>query len=131
MLPGAGCSSLRPLSRRKDSASSPVSLRDARRLAKIFNTESCWLVSIDGSEDAKTRWQMLEEVLGSKRSRNDRLPIFLFGDELTAEMVPANVLKHANAFMRLFEDSPEFLARSSCARRSSTSIASRRRCSRR
>ncbi len=54
---------------------------------------------------------MLEEVLAAKRSRNDRLPIFLFGDERTAEMVPARVLKHANAFMRLFEDSPEFLAR--------------------
>ena len=26
-------------------------------------------------------------------------------------MVPASVLRHANAFMRLFEDSPEFLAR--------------------
>ena len=26
-------------------------------------------------------------------------------------MVPASVLKHANAFMHLFEDSPEFLAR--------------------
>ena len=44
-------------------------------------------------------------------ARNDRLPIFLFGDERTAEMVPASVLKHANAFMRLFEDSPEFMAR--------------------
>ena len=39
------------------------------------------------------------------------MPIFLFGDERTAETVPANVLKHANAFMRLFEDTPEFLAR--------------------
>ena len=29
----------------------------------------------------------------------------------TAEMVPASVLRHANAFMRLFEDSPEFMAR--------------------
>ena len=88
-----------------------ISYADAQRLAKIFNTESCWLVSVDGSEDTKTRWQILEEVLATKRARNDRLPIFLFGDELTAEMVPANVLKHANAFMRLFEDSPEFLAR--------------------
>ncbi len=58
-----------------------------------------------------TQWQILEEVLAAKRRRNDRLPIFLFGDERTAEMVPARVLKHANAFMRLFEDSPEFLAR--------------------
>ena len=43
--------------------------------------------------------------------KNDRLPIFLFGDDTTAEMVPATVLRHANAFMRLFEDSPEFMAR--------------------
>lgn len=88
-----------------------VSYKDAKRLAEIFNNESCWLISVDGSEDAKTRWQVLEEVLSAKRSRNTRLPIFLFGDELTAEQVPANVLKHANAFMRLFEDSSEFMAR--------------------
>src|SRR4051794_9771402 len=88
-----------------------VSYDDARRLATIFNSESCWLVSVDGSENAATKWEILEEVLAAKRGRNDRLPIFLFGDELTAEMVPADVLQHANAFMRLFEDSPEFLAR--------------------
>ncbi|TIM39443.1 Orn/Lys/Arg decarboxylase N-terminal domain-containing protein [Mesorhizobium sp.] len=88
-----------------------LTYKDARRLAQIFNNESCWLISVDGSEDAETRWQVLEEVLAAKRSRNDRLPIFLFGDELTAEMVPTRVLKHANAFMRLFEDSPEFIAR--------------------
>jgi arginine decarboxylase len=88
-----------------------VSYEDARRLVKIFNSESCWLISVDGMEDPSTRWQILEEVLAAKRGRNDRLPIFLFGDELTAEMVPASVLKHANAFMRLFEDSSEFLAR--------------------
>ena len=89
-----------------------VSYEDARRLVNVFNSESCWLVSVDGvGRRAHTQWQILEEVLAAKRSRNDRLPIFLFGDELTAEMVPASVLKHANAFMRLFEDSPEFLAR--------------------
>ena len=63
---------------------------------------------------SRRRWQILEEVLAAKRRRNDRLPIFLFGNELTAEMVPASVLKHANAFMRLFEDSPEFIARVIC-----------------
>jgi arginine decarboxylase len=88
-----------------------LSYEDARRLVNVFNTESCWLVSVDGVEDERTRWQVLEEVLGAKRQRNDRLPIFLFGDQLTAEMVPSNVLRHANAFMRLFEDSFEFMAR--------------------
>jgi arginine decarboxylase len=88
-----------------------LSYADARRLVNVFNTESCWLVSVDGAESSPEQWQILEEVLAAKRGRNDRLPIFLFGDERTAEMVPASVLKHANAFMRLFEDSPEFLAR--------------------
>jgi arginine decarboxylase len=90
---------------------SGLSYADARRLVNVFNTESCWLVSVDGAEATPEQWQILEEVLAAKRSRNDRLPIFLFGDERTAETVPASVLKHANAFMRLFEDSPEFLAR--------------------
>jgi len=88
-----------------------VSYADAQRLVEVFNSESCWLVSLDGTEAGPKQWQILEEVLAAKRRRNDRLPIFLFGDERTAEMVPASVLKHANAFMRLFEDSPEFLAR--------------------
>jgi arginine decarboxylase len=88
-----------------------VGYEDARRLVHVFNSESCWLVSVDGVEDSATRWEVLEEVLTAKRRRNDRLPIFLFGDYTTAEMVPASVLRHANAFMRLFEDSPEFMAR--------------------
>ena len=88
-----------------------IGYEDARRLVHIFNTESCWLISVDGAENDATRWQILEEVLLAKRGRNDRLPIFLFGDNTTAEMVPTSVLRHANAFMRLFEDSPEFIAR--------------------
>jgi arginine decarboxylase len=90
---------------------SGLSYDDALRLAEIFNTESCWLVSVDGAEAGAKQWDRLEAMLAAKRRRNDRLPIFLFGDERTAEIVPARVLKHANAFMRLFEDSPEFLAR--------------------
>src|SRR5580765_3197512 len=62
-----------------------LSYDDARRLVNVFNTESCWLVSVDGTEAEATRWQILEEVLAAKRNRNDRLPIFLFGDQLTAE----------------------------------------------
>ncbi|MGE5128775.1 MAG: Orn/Lys/Arg decarboxylase N-terminal domain-containing protein [Sphingomonadaceae bacterium] len=88
-----------------------ISYDDAQRLVEVANNESCWLVSIDGAEAGPAQWELLEDVLARKRRRNVLLPIFLFGDERTAEMVPAGVLKHANAFMRLFEDSPEFLAR--------------------
>lgn len=88
-----------------------LSYEDASRLATIFNNESCWLVSVDGIESSPTQWQVLEEMLAAKRARNDKLPIFLFGDVHTAETVPSTVLKHANAFMRLFEDSAAFMAR--------------------
>ena len=84
-----------------------------------------------GQGGSTARWQVLEEVLAAKRHRNDRLPIFLFGDERTAEMVPASVLKHANAFMRLFEDSLSSWPASLPARQIFTSSAYRRRCSRR
>jgi arginine decarboxylase len=90
---------------------SGLSYDDARRLVNVFNNESCWVVSVDGSETSPSQWEVLEEVFAAKRARNDRLPIFLFGDVRTAETVPVSVLKHANAFMRLFEDSAEFMAR--------------------
>lgn len=88
-----------------------VSYDDARRLVDTINAESCWLVSVDGAEETPQQWEVLEQVLAAKRRRNARLPIFLFGDSRTAERVPASIMKHANAFMHLFEDSPEFMAR--------------------
>ena len=93
-------------------ASSPASATPMHNGWSRFSTAgSCWLVSVDGVEEGADQWEVLEEILAAKRRRNDRLPIFLFGDKRTAEMVPAGVLKHANAFMHLFEDSPTFLAR--------------------
>ena len=91
---------------------SGIDYSDADRFTTVFNNESCWIVSVDGTAlNEDLFWQQLEAILLRKRERNDRLPIFLFGDKRTAEMVPASVLRHANAFMRLYEDSPEFLAR--------------------
>src|SRR5262245_20931931 len=81
-----------------------IGYEDAARRAEIFNSESCWLISVDGAENKEGQWAQLEKVLAAKRAKNAKLPIFLFGDVRTAEAVPAGVLKHANAFMRLFED---------------------------
>jgi arginine decarboxylase len=87
---------------------------DARRLTRVYHNESCLLVSIDGGEATNGQWAALEDLLVATRSRNTQLPIFLLGDERTAETVPVTVLKHAQAFFRLHEDSPEFLARAIC-----------------
>src|SRR5690349_11717593 len=90
---------------------SGLSYADAHQLVNVFNNEACWMVSVDGTEANSKQWDLLESILSAKRSRNMRLPIFLFGDSRTAEVVPTRVLRHANAFMRLFEDSDEFIAR--------------------
>ena len=66
---------------------------DAARLLRLYHNESCLLVSIDGIEERDDQWEALEEMLTSVRGRNTRLPIFLLGDERTAESVPACVLK--------------------------------------
>lgn len=68
--------------------------------SEVFNNEACWLASVGGTEADEKQWQVLEKILAAKRRRNDRLPIFLFGSERTTEMVPASVLKHANAYAR-------------------------------
>ena len=33
----------------------------------MFNSESCWLVSVDGAEATPTQWQVLEKLLAAKR----------------------------------------------------------------
>jgi arginine decarboxylase len=90
---------------------SGLSYADAHQLVNVFNNEACWMISVDGAEANPKQWDLLEGILAAKRGRNMRLPIFLFGDSRTAEAVPTRVLRHANAFMRLFEDSDQFIAR--------------------
>lgn len=36
-----------------------LSYEDARHLVNVFNTESCWLVSVDGVVNEQNRWQIL------------------------------------------------------------------------
>src|SRR4051812_40843754 len=88
-----------------------VGYHDARRLARVYHNESSLLISVDDAELANGQWAALEDLLTVTRRRNARLPIFLLGDERSVESVPAQVLKHTQAFFQLHEDSPEHLAR--------------------
>ena len=88
-----------------------VGYHDARRLARISHNESSLLISVDDAEAVNGQWAALEDLLTVTRRRNTRLPIFLLGDERTAESVPTEVLKHTQAFFQLHEDSPDHLAR--------------------
>ena len=90
-----------------------IDYEDARRLVHVFNTESCWLISVDGAEnDARRAGRSCEEVLEAKRAQ-ERPPADLSVRRRhhRGDGAGQRCLRHANAFMRLFEDSPEFMAR--------------------
>ena len=44
---------------------SGLSYDDAERLAQVFNSESCWLISVDGAERSPKQWQLT----GHRRTR--------------------------------------------------------------
>src|SRR3974390_3338768 len=59
-----------------------LSYEEARRRVNGANMGSGGRVSGNSAEAAPKRGQSLEAVMSAKRGRNDRLPIFLFGDQL-------------------------------------------------
>jgi hypothetical protein len=48
-----------------------ITYADALRLANVINTTSCWLISVDGTEQNDKQWEILEAMLAAKRSRGN------------------------------------------------------------
>ena len=59
-------------------------------------------------EDKEHRAAM--RVLAALRNRNRNLPVFLFTDRENAAHIPLTVLRQANDFIWLFEDTADFIA---------------------
>ena len=94
MPPAAACGSLPPRSRRKDSASwraSATRTRDGWSTSSTVNPAgwSQWTARRTGRRGGRS-WRKCSPP---SAARTTDLPIFLFGDETTAEMVPASVLQ--------------------------------------
>lgn len=45
------------------------------------------------------------------RAHNDRVPILLYGEQLTARLIPPTVLSRIDGVVNAYEDTPDFLAR--------------------
>jgi arginine decarboxylase len=52
-----------------------------------------------------------DEFVQAVRAHNDRVPILLFGEQLTARKVPQSVLSRIDGVVNAYEDTPDFLAR--------------------
>ena len=53
----------------------------------------------------------LARFVAAVRGRNPAVPIYLFGEQLSAVALPPPVLKEIHGFIHMFEDTPEFVAR--------------------
>ena len=54
----------------------------------------------------------LREFVRVVRGQNERLPIYLFGEQLTARRIPVDVLSEIEGVVNAHEDTPQFAARS-------------------
>ena len=51
-------------------------------------------------------------IVAAIRARTEQLPIFLFGERLTARTLPTELLRHVRGCINAFEDTSEFVAKS-------------------
>jgi len=69
-------------------------------------------VSAPDEELAETAVEQASKLVEAIRDRNEALPIFLFGERLTARVIPSPVLGNIHGCINAYEDTSEFVARS-------------------
>jgi arginine decarboxylase len=107
-----------------------TSYGDLTSFAQQQSRASAFILSIDDEEfrrgrgrgDHRRTARLRQEI----RCRNADIPIFLHGETRTSRHIPNDVLRELHGFIHMFEDTPEFIARTSCARPRPISIRCRR-----
>ncbi|TXL66040.1 arginine/lysine/ornithine decarboxylase [Zeimonas arvi] len=89
---------------------------DVSMVANQAARASAFIVSIDDEEIGEdgaesTAIQELRKFIAETRRRNAEIPIFLFGETRTSQHVPNEILRELHGFIHMFEDTPEFVAR--------------------
>ncbi|BFM05663.1 arginine/lysine/ornithine decarboxylase [Halioxenophilus aromaticivorans] len=76
---------------------------------------SCFILSIDDEEfhddQAELTLSNLRAFMAELRNRNPDIPIFLYGETRTSYHIPNDILRELHGFIHMFEDTPEFIAR--------------------
>jgi arginine decarboxylase len=89
---------------------------DVTMVANQAARASAFIVSIDDEEIStdgpeSTAVTELRKFIIETRRRNEHIPIFLFGETRTSQHIPNDILKELHGFIHMFEDTPEFVAR--------------------
>lgn len=92
-----------------------TSYGDLTSFAQQQSRASAFILSIDDEELALEPEETLEELrafVSEIRHRNSDIPIFLHGETRTSRHIPNDVLRELHGFIHMYEDTPEFIARS-------------------
>lgn len=88
---------------------------DATHFARLTTDNSAVVYVVDPgtlrSDDDPGRGSLLEFVR-VVRAQNERIPLYLFGEQLTARRIPVEVLAEIEGVINAYEDTPMFAARS-------------------
>ena len=92
-----------------------TSYGDLTSFAQQQSRASAFILSIDDEELALEPEETLAELrafVAEIRHRNREIPIFLHGETRTSRHIPNDVLRELHGFIHMYEDTPEFIARS-------------------
>jgi arginine decarboxylase len=95
-----------------------TSYGDLTGFAQQQSRASAFILSIDDEEFVGEPGQetlaisQLRAFVEEIRFKNADIPIFLYGETRTSRHIPNDVLRELHGFIHLFEDTPEFVARS-------------------
>jgi len=80
---------------------------DMTAFAQQSNRVSAFIYAVAGDQALIT----LTRFVAAVRGKNPGVPIYLFGEHLSAVALPPPVLKEVHGFVNAFEDSADFVAR--------------------
>lgn len=95
-----------------------TSYGDLTGFAQQQSRASCFILSIDdeefvsAGEGENEAIKNLRAFVAEIRYKNSDIPIFLYGETRTSRHIPNDVLRELHGFIHMFEDTPEFVARS-------------------
>ncbi|MBU1236838.1 MAG: arginine/lysine/ornithine decarboxylase [Gammaproteobacteria bacterium] len=91
-----------------------TSYGDMASFAQQQSRASAFILSVDDEELANEAEETIAELRAfvvEIRCRNADIPIFLHGETRTSRHIPNDVLRELHGFIHMYEDTPEFIAR--------------------
>ena len=92
-----------------------TSYGDLSSFAQQQSRASAFILSVDDEELVLEEEETIAELrafVSEIRAKNAEIPLFLHGETRTSRHIPNDILRELHGFIHMYEDTPEFIARS-------------------